>query len=59
MTGRPAVRELITAALGPLPPRFGVYAGRDVGHAFRELTVGLAGAQCATCFGWRDDPRHP
>lgn len=38
-----------------LPATFGRYAGQGVLHDFAGDDL----SQCAECFGWRNDPRHP
>lgn len=43
------------AARRALPLTSGRLAGTQVCHQFRPLTHN----QCAECWGWRDDPRHP
>lgn len=53
-----AEREELAGA-NPLPPFAGSLAGFADPHPFRELTCGLGASQCATCFGWFEDVRHP
>ncbi|MFI1195499.1 hypothetical protein ACH4T9_19890 [Micromonospora sp. NPDC020750] len=43
------------AARRALPLTSGRLAGTQRRHLFRPLTH----SQCAECWGWRDDPRHP
>ena len=45
-------REALDAK--PLPLTLGMCAGVPMPHAFAPLGI----TQCATCYGWRDDPRH-